>query len=205
MYRCLLIWSIAAKHQKWQGFRYWHRNRLVESDVRTKDDDIKMDAVEIDKDAFEQAATNFSASLWNNRLNLFLEDINLFKPEHQYEFIFSNPPFYENDLKSNDRKRNTAMHTVTLSYQNLLLNVDRLLGTDGIFAVLLPYAAEQKFIKQALNSSLFAVETIRVKQTTKHSFSEVLFFFKREQESVNQRNCHQRRIKLLHFCLCRPA
>jgi tRNA1Val (adenine37-N6)-methyltransferase len=152
-----------------------------------KNGDAKVDAVEFDKDAFEQATTNLSASLWNNRLNLFLEDINLFKPEHQYDFIFSNPPFYENDLKSNDSKRNMAMHTVSLSYENLLSNVDRLLNNSGIFAVLLPFAAETKFIAQALSSNLFAVEVIRIKQTTKHSFFRTVIFFARESKQTATR------------------
>ena len=39
----------------------------------------QIDAVEIDKGAYEQTTTNFYESNWNDRLSVFFEDISLFK------------------------------------------------------------------------------------------------------------------------------
>jgi tRNA1Val (adenine37-N6)-methyltransferase len=149
-----------------------------------KSPNIKIDAVEIDKDAYEQALINFAESNWNDRLSVFHNDICSYKSSYQYDFIFSNPPFYENDLKSNDDKRNLAMHTAGLKYEDLLSNVKRLLDLNGSFAVLLPSSAEIKFIDKAAKFGLFATEITRFKQSTKHSFFRSVILFLREEKQT---------------------
>jgi len=149
-----------------------------------KSPNIKIDAVEIDKDAYEQALINFAESNWNDRLSIFHNDICSYKSSYQYDFIFSNPPFYENDLKSNDDKRNLAMHTAGLKYEDLLSNVKRLLDLNGSFAVLLPSSAEIKFIDKAAKFGLFATEITRFKQSTKHSFFRSVILFLREEKQT---------------------
>ena len=149
-----------------------------------KNPDIQIDSVEIDLGAYEQAATNCSLSPWSNNIKIFLEDIKSFKPGYLYSQIFSNPPFYENDLKSSDDKRNLAMHSASLEYADLLSNVARLLDLNGIFAVLLPFSVETKFINKAIVYGLFATEVIRVKQSTKHPFFRSVIFFSKENKEV---------------------
>jgi tRNA1Val (adenine37-N6)-methyltransferase len=149
-----------------------------------KSPNIKIDAVEIDKDAYEQALINFAESNWNDRLSVFHNNICSYKSSYQYDFIFSNPPFYENDLKSNDDKRNLAMHTAGLKYEDLLSNVKRLLDLNGSFAVLLPSSAEIKFIDKAAKFGLFATEITRFKQSTKHSFFRSVILFLREEKQT---------------------
>ncbi len=146
--------------------------------------DAQIDAVEIDKDAYEQAQSNFSESNWSDRLNVFLSDISSFKFNCQYDFIFSNPPFYENDLKSADDKRNLAMHSAGLGYEDLLSNVIRLLQINGTFAVLLPFSAEIKFIDKATKFGLFVIEITRIKQSTKHTFFRSVIIFCREEKEI---------------------
>jgi tRNA1Val (adenine37-N6)-methyltransferase len=147
-----------------------------------KNPNIRIEAVEIDNDAYEQAITNFAESNWNDRLSVFLNDIGSFKSSYRYQFIFSNPPFYENDLNSNDNKRNLAMHSAGLKYEDLLSNVNRLLDLSGSFAVLLPFSTEINFIDKAAKFGLFATEITRVKQSTKHSFFRSIIFFSREEK-----------------------
>jgi tRNA1Val (adenine37-N6)-methyltransferase len=149
-----------------------------------KSPNISIDTVEIDKGAYEQAQINFAASNWNDRLSVFHDDICSYKSSYQYDFIFSNPPFYENDLKSNDDKRNLAMHAAGLKYEDLLSNVKRLLDLNGSFAVLLPFSAEIKFIDKAAKFGLFATEITRFKQSIKHSFFRSVILFESEEQQT---------------------
>ena len=97
-----------------------------------------IDAVEIDGNAFDQAARNFKQSPWSERLRAFHGDIMIFDLI-KYDFIISNPPFYQGDLVSPQQNRNTAKHDELLNLGELLSAMKKLVNTSGSFAVLLPY------------------------------------------------------------------
>ncbi len=129
-----------------------------------------IDALELDEAAFRQAAANFEASPWQSRLRAIHADVRDFQPGTPYAFIVTNPPFYENDLKSPDSRRNTAMHTTTLDYETLLTAIRRLLAPDGRFSVLLPYTGFQRFREMAEAAGFTLQELLEVRQTTGHGF-----------------------------------
>ena len=70
-----------------------------------QENEIAIDAIEIDKDAFEQAVENVTASPWSGRIQVVHADVREFESENQYDVIISNPPFYERELKSDDAKK----------------------------------------------------------------------------------------------------
>lgn len=149
--------------------------------------EVIIDAIEIDEDAATQAASNFQASLWEDRLNIYhtsVQEFNL-STNHLYDLIISNPPFYENSLKSDNRQRNLALHSDELSFDELLNAVFKLLDKDGIFAVMIPYARAEEFIKLASLRCLFEKERIDVKQTVNHNFFRTILFFGKTQEENN--------------------
>ncbi|MBL7730209.1 MAG: methyltransferase, partial [Chitinophagaceae bacterium] len=67
-------------------------------------------AVEIDADCAEQARENIEASPWKQQVVVKEADILQYTPANQYDFIISNPPFYQDDLKSPDTRKNVAHH-----------------------------------------------------------------------------------------------
>lgn len=129
-----------------------------------------IDALELDEAAFRQATANFEASPWQHRLRAIHADVQDYRPEKPYAFIITNPPFYENDLKSPDGRRNAAMHTTTLDYEALLTAILRLLAPGGRFSVLLPYAGFQRFREMAGAAGFTLQELLEVRQTTGHGF-----------------------------------
>ena len=118
---------------------------------------------------------------WKERLHLFCADVKQFLLEKQYDFIISNPPFYEVDLKSNAANRNIAMHDEGLKLDELLQLVDVNLTEDGSFAVLLPYTRTDQFIEDANKKRLFLSERINVKQSVNHSFFRSMLLFERKK------------------------
>ena len=147
--------------------------------------DVNIDAVEIDAAAFEQAKDNFSASPWKDRLTVYETDILNFRKENKYQLIISNPPFFENDLRSVDKKKNAAKHDSTLTLAGLLAVVSPLLTNDGCFAVLLPYHRTDDFIKTAMDSGLNILQQTDVRQTTSHNFfRSMLLLTKNKVETI---------------------
>ncbi|MEX6690548.1 methyltransferase [Danxiaibacter flavus] len=147
--------------------------------------EAKIDAVEIDLHAAEQARENFGGSDWSARLNLINMPVQELKPEIKYDLIISNPPFFENDLKSNDHKRNLALHSTALGLDELFDFVNGHLDDNGSFAVLIPYHRTQECLHLASQRSFHLAESVLVKQTPRHDFfRSMLLFRKQPSEAV---------------------
>lgn len=138
-----------------------------------------IDAVELDPAAAEQAKENFAASPWKERLNIFNANILSFTAEKKYGLIISNPPFFEDDLRSPDPDKNNAKHDTTLSLTELLQVVKTNLSPGGSFAVLLPYRRVDHFIEEAGKLELYLTRKILVKQTEQHEYFRGILFFSR--------------------------
>lgn len=137
--------------------------------------------IELDQAAAEQAAENFAASPWAERLQVTQSDIRDLPPAALYDFIITNPPFYEGSLKSSDAQRNAAMHATNLSYNELLKTIAAHLQTDGQFSVLLPYAAFQSFRQLAAAAGFFPQQLLEVKQSVRHDHFRAVGIFGREE------------------------
>lgn len=138
-----------------------------------------IDGIEIDEPSYQQAKENIEASAWKERLELFHGDVKEFQFQQKYDFIISNPPFYEGDLKSGASNRNVAMHDEGLKLDELLQVVDQNLSEDGSFAVLLPYHRTEQFITLSVKYGLFLSVQLNVKQTVNHSFFRSILLFSR--------------------------
>lgn len=137
---------------------------------------LKMDAVEIDPLAAGQAFQNILGSPFSDRIKVVQADISE-AGEHlnnQYNFIVSNPPFYENSLVSPNNRKNSAHHHHSLKLDTLLSVIQQRLAPDGDFFLMLP-AARWEELKSRVAEYGLAISTVMfVNQTPKHSFFRVL-------------------------------
>jgi tRNA1Val (adenine37-N6)-methyltransferase len=129
-----------------------------------------IDAVELDEDAAEQAAENFETTPWKDRLQVIRADARTVHLGRKYDLIISNPPFFENDLKSVDTRRNLALHSEALSLEELLGVIKKHLADDGQFAVLLPYHRKEIFTGLAIDAGYFLAEESIGKTNPQPSF-----------------------------------
>ena len=134
----------------------------------------QIDAVEIDPAAAAQAAQNAAATPFT--IQVHNTDIKNYGGK-KYQHIISNPPFFENDLKSDDALRNTAMHSTTLTLQTLMTCVDDLLEPAGSFAVLLPYARVSEVEALAGAHGFVVIHKTVVQQTPNHAPFRVMYIF----------------------------
>lgn len=109
------------------------------------------DAVEIDRDSYEEASLNFRNSAWGEKLAVYHEDVKTFADKNiaKYDLIVSNPPFFFGDNVPQKTKKGLARHTNTLSYKDLLVSVKKMLKPDGRFALVLPAIESVAFLKIA--------------------------------------------------------
>ena len=138
---------------------------------------LSIDAVEIDRDSYEQAQQNFSNSPWSEKLRIYNTDILDFVADKKYDCIISNPPFYEGDLKSDNSKKNAAKHDCTLKLEQLLKVIEQQLSPTGYFAVLLPYQRVDYFITLAAGFNYKVQEKWMIRPTDAHPFFRGILFF----------------------------
>ena len=116
----------------------------------------KVHAVDLDAPSAREAAENFDASQWRDKLFSFHADVRIFTMQCAYDLIISNPPFFVNSFKCDADRRNQARHTDTsLTFVELIDSVRRLLKPDGRFAVVLPIRESLDFITLAEQRNLF--------------------------------------------------
>ena len=145
-----------------------------------------IDAIEIDDDAYEQAATNFENAAWNDRLFCYHASYLEFASEidDTYDLIVSNPPFYTEDYTANDASRTRARFADALPFEHLLAGTSKLLAPDGEACFILPYKEETNFIQIAENMSLFPKKITRVKGNHSSGFVRSLLCFSKHKTNA---------------------
>lgn len=138
---------------------------------------IHIDALEIDKNSFNQTKENFNASPWQQHLSAVHTDVKKWNNYSKYDLIISNPPFYENDLKANLPNKNIARHDDGLTLAELIQSIKNNLSHNGKFAVLLPFHRVQFFKEQAVKDHFFLEKELLIKQTPKHSWFRGILLF----------------------------
>ena len=145
-----------------------------------------IDAVEIETEAAEQAKENFAASAFREKIKVMEGDIKNLEFKKVYQLVISNPPFYENDLKSNNPKKNFAFHSEALSFDALISKSVTLLYPAATFAVLLPYHRTQAFLDAATPHNLYLEEQVLIKQTDKHPYFRSILCLSRNKREMSK-------------------
>lgn len=129
---------------------------------RTEPSLARLDALDIDAEAVEQARENVAASPWSDRIHVELGDIRAFQSTELYDLVVSNPPYF-NALKSPSAQRNAARHTDSLSFRDLAASAVRLLAPEGRLAVVIPTDAVPEFLSATAEVDLFPCRHTRVR------------------------------------------
>lgn len=126
---------------------------------------VMIDAVEIDRSAYEQALENVAASPWSKRIQVFHNDIKEYadNSNSSYDLIISNPPYFPEGTDCRDEARAKARYSHILTHDDLLIYAQRLLTEDGRFCVMLPCALGELLEQKALNLGWFVSRRTWVK------------------------------------------
>lgn len=127
-----------------------------------KNHKAQITAIEVDTDASKQAQENVARTPWANRIKVENQDIRYYKCTNKYDIIISNPPFFENSLKSPDSKRQIARHTDNLSFTQIAECAKTMLSENGTMHIILPSKSENSFNDAAINKSLYLTKKTNI-------------------------------------------
>lgn len=139
-----------------------------------------IDAIEIDRDSFEEAGKNIAASPWHTRIKIYHTSLQDFEKTagNKYDLIVSNPPFFSDAYKAPDEARNIARHTnESLSFDDLLNGVTSLLESEGRFCAIFPCKEGTDFIERSKSNNLFVQKLTRVKTKIEKQEKRLLIEF----------------------------
>lgn len=146
-----------------------------------------IDAVEIDENAYNQAINNINDSIFKDRVTVFNTSIQNFMRVNFYDLIISNPPFFQNHLKSEILARHISFHTDLLSYEDLISCVLRLLAFDGTFVVLLPAYQSMVFEQLSVPRGLFSQKKLTIRHRRDTKILRIITTFGRiKKEIINE-------------------
>jgi len=135
----------------------------------------KVDAVEIDESAAKAADKNFRHSPFAERSALFSHSIEDYAPTVKYELIVSNPPYFVNDLKNSEKRKEIARHADAYFFDMLLKKSASILNEDGLLWLILPVKQAEKVVINAVLQKLFPVKIIDIySDETKEPFRQII-------------------------------
>jgi tRNA1Val (adenine37-N6)-methyltransferase len=116
-------------------------------------------AVELTQQGYEEAHLNFSNSPWADHLDAVHRDIQGFASSAscRYDLIICNPPFFENHSKTTNSLRKAARHNDQLPFADLITSAGQLLAGHGLFYLLLPVYATEKFSSAASAAGFYLI------------------------------------------------
>jgi len=160
-----------------------------------KNPNTVIDAIELEETAATQAKENVMASPWSSNIQIINADVKTYLFKKKYDFIFSNPPFYENELKGNDEGKNKAHHDRGLKIDDLFLIVKNNLQPNGRFCFLFPYKRNNE-IKELINRHhLHLSKYYCISQSTQHDFFRIVIEGGLQQNGINEIAIEQLSIK----------
>jgi tRNA1Val (adenine37-N6)-methyltransferase len=124
----------------------------------------RIDAIDIDQNAYIQATENVSNCLWKDHIDVHHISLQQFAiaSGHKYDLIVSNPPYFIDSSKASEESRTNARHTDQLPFKELLDGVLKLLNPVGKFYVILPTKESELFREEAEKHKLFLTKLTRI-------------------------------------------
>lgn len=122
-------------------------------------------AIDIDKESSEQARLNVAESAFSSKVNVMhssFQDLAR-SSDQKFNLIVTNPPYFIDSLKSNNDTRTTARHTDSLSFEDLLSGVKKMLHEKGKFCLILPKNEATLFRQKAESKGLYLSKLLRVR------------------------------------------
>lgn len=146
----------------------------------------QIEAIEIHRESFLQACENIKVSPWKNRIKVFHSALQAFEPQHQYDLILCNPPYFVNSLKPDNKSRATSRHTDQLPFPDLVHFVKRHLTDDGALQVVLPVKEGNSFTQLAAKESLFCIRRTEVITRPGKPVERLLLEFSRQSKPTSK-------------------
>lgn len=144
--------------------------------------------VEIDQESVVEANQNVEESPWSDRVSIYCDTAQAYsaKRDDKYDLIVSNPPYFINATKSNNKKKDTARHTDQLPFEDLITVTNKHLTMEGKLAVVLPNEEGNIFMQLAKENELYLTRLTEVRSKKDKPVERYLMEFGRIESELKK-------------------
>ncbi|MFC3033394.1 tRNA1(Val) (adenine(37)-N6)-methyltransferase [Pseudoalteromonas fenneropenaei] len=121
--------------------------------LKQRQPELHITAVELEAGAIQDAEVNFANSGWQDLL-LVPSAVQMLQVDKPFDLVISNPPYFNDSLKSPALARTTARHTDSLSFSELIEAFVAHSHSLSRLALILPCHEAQIFINRAAEVGL---------------------------------------------------
>jgi tRNA1Val (adenine37-N6)-methyltransferase len=163
--------------------------------LAARDTNALITAVEPELEIAEVARQNFAASPWHERIELLTLRAQDLNPDTHgtFDFVFCNPPYFQNSMISDNRLRMVARHNTSLSPDELYQSMMQMMSEDGTAWVSFPGDSTQLWMGCGKGAGLQPFKVITVKDhpdATAHMI--VVGWSKQRPEAISEETVHYR-------------
>ena len=145
--------------------------------------DAEITAIEPDNESYIQACENVGRCPWNNRIKVENTDLQNFDPGlNKFDLIVTNPPYFTDSLKSPDIRKSAARHNDSLTSEEILDGVLRLLEEDGRLQLIMPYVEGNIFIADAAKKGLYCNNILKIRPLPISEIRRLILTFSRSRQ-----------------------
>lgn len=142
-------------------------------------------AIEPDYESYIQACDNVRLCKWSSRIKVEHTNLQNYYPgKEKFDLIVTNPPYFTDSLKNPDPRKSAARHNDSLTSEELLVGVSRLLDDDGHLQLIMPYVEGTVFIAEAQKYGLYCNNILKIKPLPMAEIRRLILSFSRERLKV---------------------
>lgn len=155
----VLLGSLSSVDHKTNILEVGSGSGIISLMLAQRNSEAKILALDLDENAFNLTKLNFEDAQFHSRLKVLHRDFKHFKTDEKFDFIISNPPYFEENDSEKDK---IARQTVELSFENLIEKSKSLLTQNGILSVIIPSDSANLFDKTAVKNQLFLNRRVNI-------------------------------------------
>jgi|ERR1035437_6424289 tRNA1Val (adenine37-N6)-methyltransferase len=142
--------------------------------------DATITAIEPDDESFIQTCENVKSCKWHDRINVEHTKLRDFRPKQdKFDLIVTNPPYFNDSLKSHDPRKSAARHNDSLTTKELLGGVIKFLDEKGSLQLIMPYVEGNVFIAEAHKYGLFCNSILKIRPLPTAEIRRLILTFSR--------------------------
>lgn len=156
----------------------------------------RITAVDVHAHSVEEAASNFIASPWCDRLEARLQDFNDMETVGAFDLLVSNPPYFDSGVKEIVSPREMARHESGLSPAVLLRKGARMLAPDGRIALIVPWLRADEIIACGVGAGLVPLRRTDVRGNLSAPLKRSLLEFRKCHDDPQPCECRRSELVL---------